>query len=79
MRLFYGPYQLVQEQKGVLEPPEPPPGYATGIRKFCPLRWTVRGGAIKSILENYDVLNQLWEECLEERLEPDVKGRIIGA
>ena len=49
-----------------------------GIRKFCPTRWTVRGGAIKSILENYDVLNQLWEECLEGRLEPDVKGRIIG-
>ena len=23
MRLFYGPCQLVQEQKGVLEPPEP--------------------------------------------------------
>ena len=49
-----------------------------GIHKFCPTRWTVRGGAIKSILENYDVLNQLWEECLEERLEPDIKGRIIG-
>ena len=49
-----------------------------GIRKFCPTRWTLRGGAIKSILENYDVLNQLWEECLEERLEPDVKGRTIG-
>ena len=49
-----------------------------GIRKFCPTRWTVRGGAIKSILENYDVLNQLLEECLGGRLEPDVKGRIIG-
>ena len=45
-----------------------------GIRKFCLTRWTVRGGAIKSILENYDVLNQPWEECLGERLEPDVKG-----
>ena len=31
MRLFYGPCRLVQEQKGVLEPPEPPPGYATGM------------------------------------------------
>ena len=26
-----------------------------GIRKFCPTRWTVHGGAIKSILEIYDV------------------------
>ena len=23
-----------------------------GIRKFCPTRWTVHGGAIRSILEN---------------------------
>ena len=38
----------------------------------------VRGNAIESILENYQVLNQLWEECLETRLDPDVKGRIIG-
>ena len=44
-----------------------------GIYTFCPTRWRVHGGAIKSILENYDVLNQLWEECLEERSEPDVK------
>ena len=29
-------------------------------------------------MENYDVLNQLWEECLGQRLEPDIKGRIIG-
>ena len=30
MRLFYRLCQLVQEQKGVLEPPELPAGYATG-------------------------------------------------
>ena len=33
MWLFYGSCQLVQEQKGVLEPPELPPGYATGINR----------------------------------------------
>lgn len=38
---------------------------------------TVRGDSIGSILENY-VLNQLWEECLETSVDPDVKGRIIG-
>ena len=31
---------------------------------------------VYSILENYKVLIQLWEECLETRLEPDVKGQI---
>ena len=34
--------------------------------------------AIESILENYLVLNQLWEECFDTGLDPDVKGRIIG-
>ena len=31
MRLFYGLCQLVHEQKGVLEHPEHPPGYAIGV------------------------------------------------
>ena len=49
-----------------------------GIRSFCPTRWTVRGASISSILENNNILNQLWDECLEVHLVPDVKGRIIG-
>ena len=53
-------------------------GFAPGIRTLCPSRWTVRGNSIGSILENYLVLKQLWKECLEAKLEPDVKGRIIG-
>ena len=48
------------------------------IRSFCPTRWTVRGASVASILENYNVLNQLWDECLEGRMVPDVKGRIFG-
>ncbi len=49
-----------------------------GIRTFCPTRWTVRGNSIGSILANYNILAQLWEECLELKLDPDIKGRIIG-
>ena len=45
---------------------------------LCPTRWTVRGDAIASILNNYEALKQLWVECLDSRLDPDVKGRIIG-
>ena len=51
---------------------------AVGIRSFCPTRWTVRGDAIQSIIDNYNTLQQLWDECLDKRLDPDVKGRIIG-
>ena len=45
---------------------------------MCPTRWTVRGDAIESIIEYYDILSQLWDECLETRLDPNVKDRIIG-
>ncbi len=49
-----------------------------GFRSFCRTRWTVRGESIGSILENYNVLNELWDECLQDKLMPDVKSRIIG-
>ena len=52
--------------------------FGGSIGSFCATRWTVRGESIASILDNCSALTQLWEECLEERLEPDVKGRIIG-
>ena len=48
------------------------------ISTFCPNRWTVRGDAIASIIENYEVLKELWDETLATKLEPDIKGRIIG-
>ena len=52
--------------------------FSVGIRKFCTTRWTVRGESISSIIENYNVLKQLWDECLEQKNAPDIKGRIIG-
>ena len=61
-----------------VEVPAGEEGYAMGIRAFCPIRWTIRGDAIASIIENYEVLKQLWDESLETKLEPDIKGRIIG-
>jgi len=48
------------------------------VAVFCPTRWIVRGESIASILDIYSASMQLWEECLEERLELNVKGRIIG-
>ena len=53
-------------------------GFKGGIRTFCPTQWTVQGNAVGSILENYIALCQLWEECLEGKLHPDIRGRIIG-
>ena len=61
-----------------VEVPADEEGYTMGIRAFCPTRWTVRGDAIASIIENYKILKQLWDESLETKLDPDIKGRIIG-
>ena len=38
----------------------------------------MRGNAVGSILECYIALSKLWEKCLEGKLDPDIKGRIIG-
>ena len=62
----------------VENPAEEESGPSHGIRSFCPMRWTVRGDAIERIIDNFDTLKRLWEECLETKLDPDVKGRIIG-
>ena len=48
-----------------------------GIRSFCPTRWTVRGDSVGSILEILNVLIELWDECLDTKLEPDVKGLLV--
>ena len=49
-----------------------------GFRTQCPTRCTVRGGSLKSVIDNWNVLQEVWDECLETKLEPDIKGRIIG-
>ena len=49
-----------------------------GFRVLCPTRWTVRGDSLKSVIDNYAVLQEEFNLCLESRLEPDIKSRIIG-
>ena len=49
-----------------------------GFRTLCPTRWNVHGGSLKSVTDNWNVLQELWDECLKTKLEPDIKGRIIG-
>ena len=51
---------------------------APGIRVLCPTRWTVRAEALQSILENYEVLMELWEESVEVINDTEMKARILG-
>ena len=49
-----------------------------GIIGLFPKRCTVRASCFRRILENYAVLMEEWDVCLSERLQPDVRARIIG-
>ncbi|XP_028407434.1 zinc finger MYM-type protein 1-like [Dendronephthya gigantea] len=51
---------------------------AGGLTKFSATRWTVRAICFERVIDNYEVLLKLWDECLKTKLEPDVRGRIIG-
>ena len=49
-----------------------------GFRTLCPTRSTVRAISLKCVLDNYIPLMELWEDCLEEKLDSETKSRIIG-
>ena len=49
-----------------------------GFWTLCPTRWTVRTAYLQSVVDNWKVLQEVWEECLATKLEPDIKGRVIG-
>jgi len=42
------------------------------------MRWTIRAASFKSILENYTVLQKLWELSKDQASNPSMKARIIG-
>ena len=49
-----------------------------GIRVLCPTRWTVRAEALKSILDNFNVLLEIWAESLERVKDTEMKAKIQG-
>ena len=49
-----------------------------GIRTICPTRWTVHAEALQSVITNYGVLQQLWEESPDFVKEAEMRSRIQG-
>ena len=47
-----------------------------GIHALCPTRWTVRGEALLSVLNNYEELMDMWEWSLEVLPDSVMKRRI---
>ncbi len=54
------------------------PEDSPGIRALCPTRWTVRAKSLESILQNYQILRELWEVSLDIVKETEMRSRIQG-
>ena len=53
------------------------PGTA-GVRALCPTRWRVCAGSMLSIIQNYTVLNELWDEACNVDGDTETIARIRG-
>ena len=83
----YGMSKLVMKRDSLFEPkrdslfeklkqelaPDTP-----GFRTLCPTRWTVRANSLQSVVDNYIVLQDLWEESYSESKDIDIRARIKG-
>ena len=49
-----------------------------GFRVLCPTRWTVRAKSLKSVQNNYSVLQELWDYVLDGNVHPEIRARVIG-
>ena len=71
--LKYSPkwHTLFNKLKDDLAPEKP------GFQVYCPTR-TVKASSLQSVLDNWQPLQDLGDECLQTKLESEVKSRIIG-
>ena len=72
--ICFSPKRAAQFQK--LKAELAPTG--AGFRVLCPTRWTVRAASLKSMIDNYTVLQELWEVSKNDSADPSMKARIIG-
>ncbi len=49
-----------------------------GIRVLCPTRWTVKADSMNSIINNYNVLQDLWEVAVTVVRDTEVIARVKG-
>ena len=66
---------LLEEIKENVEGPE---SKAKGILGLCSTKWIVRARCFRRILGNYAALLQEWTISLDEKLQFNIRGRIIG-
>ncbi|WAQ94137.1 hypothetical protein MAR_006608 [Mya arenaria] len=52
--------------------------YTPGFRVLCPTRWTVTAECLKSVLDNYSILQKLWDTTYETTKDTETKVHIVG-
>ena len=50
----------------------------SGYRTLCPTGWNIGAVSLQSILDNWDVFQELWDEILAGRVDPEIRGRFVG-
>ena len=45
---------------------------------LCPTRWTVRAASMHSVIQNYSVLQELWEKAVDVVRDTETIARIRG-
>ena len=63
---------IFRDLKGEMAPSNP------GVRVLCPTRWTVRADSMQSIIQNYSVLQELWDKAVEIVHDSDTIACIRG-
>ena len=63
---------LFKNIKGEIAPDSP------GVRVLCPTRWTVKADSMKSIIQNYEVLMEVWDKACEIIKDTETIARIQG-
>ena len=53
-------------------------GENTGDSALYSNRWAVRGTLLQSILDNWAVFQELWDETLEGKADSEIRSRVIG-
>ena len=44
---------------------------AGGLTNFSATRWMIRAICFERVIDNYDAIIKLWDECLKTALQPD--------
>ena len=64
-----GIFKRLKEELKFKEEVEPE---TSGVKTLCPTRWTVRADSLQSVLDNYRVLQDLWDVAYDESKDSEI-------